>query len=356
MSETKTNIPKGKEKRYFKKRSPYHKMAKIKRVTTGKDGKPKVGFRPFVTGAKGQSHDGILANASRDGFEYGEEEVDYHLGQNPEGTQNEIHGGPKFKCARGCVSKSLVVPKLGVQHSNNYILATPAIDTRQEGSELPSVENMRYFTLVHIRDVQHLAMKIVQDLVSDVLTHDWTKLDDTEMFLNNFAEAKAGKNFLDGKWWAKHRSNERHHPIDYTGDHKPNLTDVLHMLCDWIAAGNARGFKGVSIEDSLKRVGSKINFKDFLYDAFVNSFEELNAGIVVERGYERSNEQKSSDVPQELPKSSTDGKIIETEPSKEFLAESAAADAVDGGKAKASMPEETESDGSPKDDIVTGGS
>lgn len=268
-------------------RGKYHKMATLKKTVKGSGNeKPMISYRPFITGAKGQSHDDIVAEAPNHGVELGELDENYHYGSHPANEQNELHGGPVNKCIRGCMDASPKVSNVSAKHTNSIILATPAIDTRQ-GSGIPEIGNLRYYSLVHIRDVQHLMLKVVNFMLSDVLTHDWTKIEETDKFLDNFVKTGEGKEFKQQEWWKLHAANERHHPMDYTGEGKPMLPDIIHMLCDWVAAGNARSDKGVSIADSLKRLVMKEDkFKDFLYDCFKNTFEWINADISVEHKHQ----------------------------------------------------------------------
>jgi hypothetical protein len=283
-------------------------MAKLKRSTTGKDDKPKVSYRPFITGAKGQSHDDIVSKAPQYGFELGERDVNYHLGMHPNGEQNEIHGGEMSKCTRGCMSAT---PRSSIlsDHTSKYILKTPAIDTRQ--GVLPLEVDLKYYSLAHIRDVQHLMMHVMKDMLSDVLTYDWTKLAHTDKFLNNFERTMQGEKFKTQEWWSIHKKNERHHPLEYTGDHKVTLTDVIHMLADWVAAGRARSSEIPSLPESIRRSGLKESkIRDLLWKAFVGTFEWLQADIEVLSSSQMSVSEAKAPDESNSPKATINDEIV----------------------------------------------
>jgi hypothetical protein len=288
---------------------------------------PLYKYRSVFMGKKGQTKEQVKASAISVGYEFGKKGKNWHYAKASSGEQNVIHAGAKPKC-KFCKASRGKSTDYAVSNDNKIILATPSTDSRQPGA-MAEKGNIRYFTVVHIRDVQHLMMQIINYMMQDALTHDWTKLSNTDDFVRNMQDAKEGKKFYDGKWWNLHRSTERHHAIDFSGEHDINLMDVLHMLCDWIAAGNARGFKGVTVEDSLKRVSGKVDLKDFLYNAFINSFNFINSGVSVEREHQLSQPEVEGTDEVNLPKTSIQSDDVVIEPSQTPDLKDASADAPD---------------------------
>jgi hypothetical protein len=117
--------------------------------------------------------------------------------------------------------------------------------------------------------------------LSQVEKHDWTKVSHIDRFVENLRAAKEVK-FKTLKWWNIHVRKEKHHCLDYEGNEKLLLTDVLEMACDWIAAGKARSEDGsydVTFHDKIE--DSQLG--EVLIGAFYNTLEYLNKNTTTDR-------------------------------------------------------------------------
>jgi len=135
----------------------------------------------------------------------------------------------------------------------------------------------------HSSDVINLFHYFLRkEIIPDVSTHDWTKIKYIDLFLDNFKfQLIDGGKFKDHKWWKKHVNEEPHHALDYTGARPIHLGHVLHMLCDWVAAGKARSKDGNFVM-TFKRDGhTEDDVRSLLFKAFLNTIDWLNSNTSV---------------------------------------------------------------------------
>lgn len=110
-------------------------------------------------------------------------------------------------------------------------------------------------TAMHAKVVHDLMHYYLRKCVGpDVASHDWSKFAYKDLFVSAVQQKLAGvkKSKIQRKWLKKHHALEKHHARDYTGDEPIMLGDILHMLCDWVAAGTARGgFEYVELNEDI---------------------------------------------------------------------------------------------------------
>lgn len=145
-------------------------------------------------------------------------------------------------------------------------------------------------TKTHIKDVIGLFHYFMRkDVFSDVKSHDHTKIEQFDEFFDNLNQSKTGKlkSFHDHNWWKLHANTERHHALDYTGKEPINLGHIIHMLCDWVAAGSARSDDG-KFQLLKYHKGDQFDKQigDLLLQAFDNTLEWLANNSVV-RGFKK---------------------------------------------------------------------
>lgn len=152
--------------------------------------------------------------------------------------------------------------------------------------DITDLEGLKLNVQLHIKDVIGLFHYFMRkDVFPDVKTHDYTKIDDFNGFVDNIREAvKYKKPFKGHPWWKNHIKKERHHAFLYTGEHDIHLGDIIHMLCDWVAAGKARSADG---KFQLKRLEvsaahDKENVKRMLYEAYLNTLVWLDENSEVD--------------------------------------------------------------------------
>lgn len=126
-------------------------------------------------------------------------------------------------------------------------------DTRSADKNITK-EQLLDNTLSHIDDVQHWGYKLAEMLKKQVLQHDHTKVDNIDMFYEDFTSSKQNKDFKELPWWQVHKT-ERHHLNDSVPE-DVNLIDVMEMVIDCTVAGLARSGEVYEItipEDVLKQ-------------------------------------------------------------------------------------------------------
>lgn len=309
-----SNNSKSKQKKKSARRSKRDKYVEMRTIKVGKDNPV---LMPYITGKLGQSHDDIVAKASHHDVELGTKDVDYHYGLHPKFGNNELHGGPSAKCLRCSEAPraSSDISNIG-KFTKYYVLETPGTISDPKTGYVPSEEYSTYYTLVHIRDVQHLMFEIIEYMMSDVLTHDWSKIEHSEEFHNAIKERVEGKSFRDTKWLKFHVGHEKHHVIPYPGD--SYLMDVIHMFCDWSAASFARGGTHTTLEESLKMNDTTVpQFKDLLYKIAENTLEFIQSQISLVPYPSMSKASEISDEDKNVPISADDKIKIGSEPAED---------------------------------------
>lgn len=89
----------------------------------------------------------------------------------------------------------------------------------------------------HIHDVIQGMNYLARLIKRRGLNHDVTKIDELDLFYQNFREGSSG--FAQKEWYQLHVTSERHHLKDHVHD-DVNLIDVLEMIVDCVMAGLAR--------------------------------------------------------------------------------------------------------------------
>lgn len=110
-------------------------------------------------------------------------------------------------------------------------------DTRSAKGNVTK-EDLLNNSLSHIQDVKNVGYLFSELLKEQVEKHDYTKIQDIDMFYKDFASGLQGKEFKSLPWYQKHLT-ERHHLNDRCPE-DVNLIDVLEMVIDCSVAGLAR--------------------------------------------------------------------------------------------------------------------
>jgi len=138
-------------------------------------------------------------------------------------------------------------------------------------------------TLLHIKRVNELLLKVSKDLMYRATYHDNSKLVDPEKSLfDEFTPKLKGctygsdeyKSFLSSLKVAldNHYKNNSHHPEHYeNGIDGMNLLDLIEMFLDWKAAGE-RHADG-NIHKSIKHNKDRFKMSDQLVSIFKNTAE-----------------------------------------------------------------------------------
>jgi hypothetical protein len=153
-------------------------------------------------------------------------------------------------------------------------------DTRIKGFKVPSIEELYYQSLTHIQDVQYVVFEYLHYGVQKSLRHDFTKLNNTELFRMNMLDLVNGVNFETNEWFQLHLREEPHHFIRYKGNKKIDLLDVIENCVDNVCSGLARNgthkFNYNNIDENL--------IKDKLFEAYKNTQDYLVSKINVVKG------------------------------------------------------------------------
>lgn len=110
-------------------------------------------------------------------------------------------------------------------------------DTRSAKGKVTK-EDLIKNSLLHIEDVVNVGNWFADLLKEKVLKHDYTKIEDIDMFYKDFISGKQGQAFKELEWYQKHLT-ERHHLNDRCPE-DVNLLDILEMVIDCSVAGLAR--------------------------------------------------------------------------------------------------------------------
>ena len=104
----------------------------------------------------------------------------------------------------------------------------------------------------HRNEVKNVMMRLGYLAALAGEKHDWTKKTYEDEFFKDFVDGLNGKiEFVDGTWWPKHISMERHHLNSKVPD-DVNLIDVLEMVVDCTCAGLTRSGKVRPVEIDAK--------------------------------------------------------------------------------------------------------
>lgn len=132
---------------------------------------------------------------------------------------------------------------------------------------IPTIEEFKAANLMHINDVNHMAVNVAAELKARIKLHDWTKTTEPyqTMFYNDLCEAIKGNIiFGDGEWAKLHyEEKERHHLTKHVPD-DVDLFDVFEMLIDCVCAGMARsgGVYPIDIPDEVLSAAVKNTIKE----------------------------------------------------------------------------------------------
>ena len=110
-------------------------------------------------------------------------------------------------------------------------------DTRSAKGNVTK-EDLLNNSLSHIQDVKNVGYFFSELLKEQVKKHDYTKIQDIDMFYKDFTSGLQGSEFKSLPWYQKHLT-ERHHLNDRCPK-DVNLIDVLEMVIDCSVAGLAR--------------------------------------------------------------------------------------------------------------------
>lgn len=147
-------------------------------------------------------------------------------------------------------------------------------DTRVKDFTLPTKDELFMGSLLHSKDVQLIYTRfMVQSLSSDVFHHDYTKFVYIDLFHKAMSDKIDGKAFEENHWYKIHLKSEPHHAFDYKGTEKLDLTHIIHLCADWIAAGKSRSEDG---KFDTKFISQKKDIKEILFLAFRNTLKKMD--------------------------------------------------------------------------------
>lgn len=148
------------------------------------------------------------------------------------------------------------------------IKSSPTADTRSCDVQKVTKQQLQTSTKMHIEDVQAGITWIVSRLIEAARKHDHTKLQNLDLFYNDFKN-----NFNTTNWWRLHQKQERHHVTAPNGlKDDVDLIDIIQYLVDGVMAGMARSG---SYRSDDKLTG------DLLLKAFNNTTKKLLNSIEI---------------------------------------------------------------------------
>lgn len=158
-----------------------------------------------------------------------------------------------------------------MQDEKIVIKKNPNGDTRTAPKNI-TIEQFAEANDSHISDVSRIMKKMSELVEASGRNHDWTKKFYENEFYKDFCGTmNNGENFVEGQWYQKHITLERHHPNSFC--HKDiNLIDILEMVVDCTVAGLARSGKTFPISID----------KDILSKAVDNTMELIKNMVEVE--------------------------------------------------------------------------
>lgn len=156
--------------------------------------------------------------------------------------------------------------KIIISKSNNA-------DTRTAEGEV-SKEELLENSKRHIEDVRAVGKMLTDMLAKNIAAHDYTKIDDIDLFYSDFVRARKGEDFKDLDWYQKHITKERHHVLAYCHD-DVNLLDILEMVIDCTVAGMARSGQVFPMQLPADIVNQAIeNTKQLILDNIVVDYRK----------------------------------------------------------------------------------
>lgn len=138
---------------------------------------------------------------------------------------------------------------------------------------VPTFREFREANISHADDVKRLMDEFLDLTLKDAYSHDYTKLNEPyeSLFYRNLCDAIEGKiKFDDCEWIKLHYKQERHHLDKYCPE-DVDLSDVIEMICDCVAAGKARSGTVPDIKIS----------NEVLQKAIQNTVKLLDSWVVV---------------------------------------------------------------------------
>ena len=109
--------------------------------------------------------------------------------------------------------------------------------------EIPTFGDFDKANWDHRNDVQQLVARFIYLLGQSSQNHDWTKTEEPyrSMFYRDLVATMEGRlEFMDGEWAKLHYTEKERHHLKRHCPEDVNLFDVIEMICDCVAAGEAR--------------------------------------------------------------------------------------------------------------------
>lgn len=125
-------------------------------------------------------------------------------------------------------------------HTAILIKQTKDVDS-QTRDKLPSKDRLDAVNREHQQNVVAIGMLGVEELLSKLRNHDWTKNDFLDELYQDNMDLDEGKlkDFTKGKWYQRHIHKEKHHPQACV--HADiNFFDLIEMMIDCIESGKGR--------------------------------------------------------------------------------------------------------------------
>ena len=147
-------------------------------------------------------------------------------------------------------------------------------DTRTAEGEVTK-EDLLVNSRNHIEDVRAVGKFMTDMLAKNIAAHDYTKVDDIDLFYSDFVRARKGEEFTELDWYQKHITKERHH-IQAKCHADVNLLDILEMVIDCTVAGMARSGEVFPMELSSEVINLAMeNTKQLILDKIEVSDESV---------------------------------------------------------------------------------
>lgn len=130
----------------------------------------------------------------------------------------------------------------------------PNGDTRTAPKDV-MFEEFQEANNMHRDDVRRVMWALGIKLRTKGVMHDRTKKAYEEEFYNDFMDTiNNGSNFVEGEWYKKHVTKERHHLLANCPD-DVDLLDVIEMIVDCVCAGKTRSgeVRPLEISDDILR-------------------------------------------------------------------------------------------------------
>ena len=112
-------------------------------------------------------------------------------------------------------------------------------DTRTAPHDV-TLEQFVEANTMHINDVRNVMNYLALKMVKQGMAHDYTKIDSSKLFYENFkATMEGNSDFVNDEWYQMHIQREKHHPLSNCHE-DINLLDIIEMVVDCVCAGKAR--------------------------------------------------------------------------------------------------------------------